>query len=216
MTHSLHREGRIESLKKDFCLFIYPARGFNYPGSAPKVRRLMDLVYQEEPVNILVTTLRQNLYSGVTPEDVLESVKKDGARMYCAFNDKEKLKKLLIRMKEADEGMSIMVSGLIDQVREIAAAAGLRPHTINLSLGIHGRTELLPPADVRQFTTMCGHAMIAPGLVRDVLRKVKTGKLSPWEASLVLAKPCACGIYNPMRSVELLGETAPLYAVSRW
>lgn len=215
MTHSLHREGTLDSLERDSCLFIYPARGFNYAGSGPKVRRLMELLYQEGPSNMIVSTLRRNLYSGVTPDEVLNSIK-DGARVYCTFNSREKLKDALIRLKEADEGISIMVSGLIDRVREIASEIGLNPHTINLSLGIHGRTDRLPPPDIRQFTTMCGHGMVSPNLVRDVIRKVKTGKLSCLEGSVTLAAPCTCGIYNPHRSEELLKELTPLYTVARW
>lgn len=215
MTHSLHREGTLDSLERDSCLFIYPARGFNYAGSGPKVRRLMELLYQEGPSNMIVSTLRRNLYSGVSPDEVLNSIK-DGARVYCTFNNREKLKDSLIRLKEADEGISIMVSGLIDRVREIASEIGLNPHTINLSLGIHGRTDRLPPPDIRQFTTMCGHGMVSPNLVRDVIRKVKTGKLSCLEGSVTLAAPCTCGIYNPHRSEELLRELTPLYTVARW
>lgn len=215
MTHSLHREGTLDSLERDLCLFIYPARGFNYAGSSPKVRHLMELVYLAGPSNMIVSTLRRNLYSGVTPDEVLDSVR-DGARVYCTFNSREKLKEALIRIKEADEGISVVVSGLIDQVREIANEIGLNPHTINLSLGIHGRTGHLPPPDIRQFITMCGHGMVSPDLVRDVIRKVKTGKLSCWEGSLTLAEPCTCGIYNPHRSAELLKELIPLYTVTRW
>jgi len=215
MTHSLHREGTLSSLKRDFCLFIYPARGFNYEGSGPKVRRLMELLYPTDPSNMIVSSLRRNLYSGVHPDEVLGSIK-DGARVYSTFNSREKVKEVLIRLKEADEGISIMVSGLVDRVREIASEIGLNPHTINLSLGIHGRTDRLPPADIRQFTTMCGHGMVSPNLVRDVIRKVKTGKLSCWEGSVTLAAPCTCGIYNPHRSAELLKELTPLYTVTRW
>jgi len=215
MTHSLHREGTLDSLDRDSCLFIYPARGFNYAGSGPKVRRLMELLYQTGPSNMIVSTLRRNLYSGVSPDEVLDSIK-DGARVYCTFNSREKLKEALIRLKEADEGISIMVSGLIDRVRELTSEIGLNPHTINLSLGIHGRTDRLPPPDSRQFITMCGHGMVSPNLVRDVIRKVKTEKLSCWEGSLILAAPCTCGIYNPHRSAELLKELTPLYTVARW
>lgn len=215
MTHSLHREGTLDSLERDWCLFIYPARGFNDVGSGPKVRRLVELLYLAGPSNIIVSTLRRNLYSGVSPDEVLNSVE-DGARVYSAFHGREKLKEALIRLKEADEGISIVVSGLIDRVREVASEIGLNPHTINLSLGIHGRTDRLPPPDIRQFTTMCGHGMVSPDLVRDVIRKVKTGKLSCWEGSLTLAAPCACGIYNPHRSEELLKELIPLYTVTRW
>ena len=214
MTHSLHREGSNESLDKDYVVFIYPARGYNYKGCAPRVRHLVEIVYQVGPVNMIATTLRKNLYSGVEPEEVLDSIE-EGCRVFTVFNSRDKLKELLTGFKEADEGISIVVSGLIDRVRGIAAEVGLNPHTINLSLGIHGGTEHLPSAEVRQFTTMCGHAMISPHLVEDVIRRVKTGKIDTWDGSMVLAKPCACGIYNPYRSMELLDDLAPLYTVSR-
>lgn len=215
MTHSLHREGTLDSLNKDFALFIYPARGFNYKGSAPKISHMMELLYQSGPSNMIVSTLRRNLYSGVRPEEVLNSIK-DGARIYSTFHSREKLKEAIIALKKADEGISIVVSGLIDRVREIASEIGLSPHTINLSLGIHGNKKQLPPSDIRQFTTMCGHGMVSPSLVRDVIRRIKTGKLNAWEGSLILAGPCTCGIYNPNRSEELLQELAPIYTVDRW
>jgi len=214
MTHSLHREGTVASLQKDYALFIYPARGFNYRGCVPKVRRLLEIVYQTGPVNLIATTLRCNMYSGVRPEEVLDSIR-EGIRVFSVFDSREKLKETLKRFKAADEGISIVVSGLIDRVREITAEIGLDPHTINLSLGIHGETDRLPPADIRQFTTMCGHGMVAPNLVRDVVRRINRGKIGLWDGSLVLAKPCACGIYNPTRSMELLNRLTPLYAVAR-
>jgi hypothetical protein len=216
MTHSLHREGSLDSLEKDYVLFIYPARGFNYRGSAPKVRRLVELLYQSGPVNMCVTTLRRNMYSGVKPEEVLESIKVEGARVFSVFDSREKVKDALIRIKEADEGISIMVSGLIDRVREIAGEIGIDPYMVNLSLGIHGRTDRLPQPDIREFSTMCGHGVVSPHLVRDVIRRVKAGKVTEWEGSLIIAEPCACGIYNPCRSAELIREKAPLYALDRW
>ena len=215
MTHSLHREGSIESLENDYAVFIYPARGFNYKGCAPRVRRLVEIIYQTGPANMIATTLRRNLYSGVAPEDVLDSIK-EGCRVFSVFNSRQKLKDLLARFKEADQGISIVVSGLIDRVREIASEVGLNPHTINVSLGVYGDTDRLPPADIRQVTTMCGHGMVSPFLVRDVIRKVKTHKADTWNGSLTLAKPCTCGIYNPYRSQALLNEMAPVYTVDRW
>ncbi|OGP97456.1 MAG: hypothetical protein A2Z51_12055 [Deltaproteobacteria bacterium RBG_19FT_COMBO_52_11] len=214
MTHSLHREGPIDLLEREYVLFVYPARGFNYEGSEPKIRRLAELIYTQKPANMLVSTLRKNLYSGVKPEEWFASIK-DGAKVYCVFNNREQLKKALTRIKEKDEGISIMVSGLIDRVREIAAEAGLHPHTINLSLGIQGNKDRLPPPDIRQFTTMCGHGMVSPKLVRDVIRRIKTGKLDFWEGSIILASPCTCGIVNPYRSAEMLKDLIPLYTVNQ-
>jgi len=215
MTHSLHREGKFESLEKDYAVFIYPARGFNYDGCAPKVRRLVEIVYQTGPANMIATTLRKNLYSNVDPNDVLDSIK-EGCRVFTVFESREKIKDLMLRFKEADQGISIVISGLIDKVREIADEVGLNPHTINVSIGVHGNTKTLPPADIRQFTTMCGHGMVSPHLIRDVIRKVKTGKVDTWNGSLTMAKPCSCGIYNPFRSQELLDEMTPIYTVARW
>lgn len=210
MTHSLHREGPRDLLEKEFVLFIYPARGFNYEGSGPKVKRLLEMLYAQGPVNLIATSLRQNLYSGVKPEEVLQSIK-DGTKVYCVFYEWEKIKRTLQRIIEMNEGISIMVSGMIDRVRELSAELGLTPHTINLSLGIHGRTDCLPPPDIRQFTTMCGHGMVSPGLVRDVLRRIKKGEINFWEGSIILAGPCTCGIYNPERSVAMLKDLVPLY-----
>ena len=72
------------------------------------------------------------------------------------------------------------------------------------------------PADIREFTTMCGHGVVSPHLVKYMIRRVKTGKVSDLDAIVLLAEPCTCGIYNPYRSVELLREKAPLYTVDRW
>ena len=216
MTHSLHREGSRESLEKDYVLFIYPARGFNYKGSAPKVRHLAKLLYQAGPVNMIPTSLAATCTAASRHEEILDSITVDGTRVYFVFDDREKLKKALILFKEADEGISIMVSGVTDRVREIAAELGITPHMINLSLGIHGRTDRLPSADIREFTTMCGHGVVSPHLVKDMIRRVKTGKVSEWDGSVILAEPCICGFYNPCRSAELLREKAPLYTVDRW
>jgi len=190
MTHSLHREGPLDLLDKEYVLFVYPARGFNYDGSGPKVRRLGELLFHQGPANLLATTLRRNMYLAVSHDEILKSIK-DGAKIFCVLEGGEKIRDTLAKIKEMDEGISIVISGVIDRVREVSAELGLNPHTINLSLGIHGKTDRLPPADIRQFTTMCGHGMVSPRLIRDLIRRVKTGKLDLWGASLLAAAPCS-------------------------
>jgi len=196
-------------------MLIYPARGWNNEGVAPRLQHLLELVFLEDPSNLLIKTLHKNKYSGVSQKEMIDSVR-DNSRAFCVFNRRDSLTRALKAIKAADRGISIVVSGLIDRVREICEEVGLDPHTINMSLGVHGRTELLPPPDIRQYTTMCGHGMVSPGLIRDAIRKVKTGKVSAWDQSIVLARPCACGIYNPHRSEELLKGMSPLYTVNRW
>lgn len=238
MTHSLHREGSPDALERDYVLFVYPSKGFNYKGSAPKVRHLTELIHQSGPVNIMAKTRRRKINGGARPGDApegtiieganaycvyngrdvtpIDTIQFDGTRVYSVFNSREKLKQALKKIKEADEGISVVISGNIDSVREIAAEIGIDPHMVNLSLGIHGRKELLPPADIREFTTMCGHGLVSPHLVRDTIRRLKTGKVNEETACEILAKPCLCGIHNPSRSAELLREKSPLYTVDRW
>ncbi len=215
MTHSLHREGTIYSLERDYVLFIYPARGLNDKGCVPKVRRLLEILYRIGPANVICSDLRRNPYDGATPDEVFENLT-ERARVFSVFNDREKIKELLRQYRDADQGISIIVSGLIDEIRKITNEVGLNPHTINLSLGIHGNTKRLPPDDLRQLMTMCGHGMVSPHLVNDVIRKVKTGRVNLWEGSLILAQPCACGIFNPFRAKELLEEMAPVYTIGQW
>lgn len=214
MTHSLHREGPLDLLNQEFVLFVYPARGFNYDGSGPKIRRMGELLFQQGPTNLITTTLRKNMYRAVSEEEILNSIT-DGAKIFCVLEKREKIKDTLTKIKQMDAGISIVISGVIDQIREVAAEIGIEPHTVNLSLGIHGRTDRLPPADIRQFTTMCGHGMVSPNLIRDLLRRVKTGKLELWDASVTAAAPCTCGIYNPSRSAEMFKDLIPLYTVNR-
>lgn len=238
MTHSLHREGSPESLEKDYVLFIYPSRGHNYKGSAAKVRHMTELLHQSGPVNIMAKTRRRKATDGTpagdNPEGAMiegtnafcvynkedkqpvDTIRFDGTRVYSIFDDREKLKEALRRIQEADEGISVVISGNIDTVRQITSEIGIDPHMVNLSLGIHGRTERLPAADIREFTTMCGHGLVSPHLVRDTIRRLKTGKVDEEEACWILAEPCLCGIHSPSRSAELLREKAPLYTVDRW
>ena len=203
MTHSLHREGSIDSLGRDYVLFIFPARGFNYSGSTPKVRRLMEIAYQSGPSNALASSLRRNLYSGVRPDEILDSLK-DGDRAYAVFNSKEKIREVLLRIQGADEGISIIVSGLIDQVKEITEEMGIDPHTINVSLGVLGNTEKLPAPELRQYTTMCGHGMISANFARKLVDRVKEARLTPEKAAGYMAKFCVCGAFNLSRAIRLL------------
>ena len=143
MTHSLHREGPLDLLEKEYVLFVYPARGFNYDGSEPKIRRMGEMLFQQGPANLITTNLRQNMYRAVSHEQILDSIK-DGTKIFCVLEERQKIKDTLAKIKEMDAGISIVVSGVIDQIREVAAEIGLDPHTINMSLGIHGTDGQAP------------------------------------------------------------------------
>jgi hypothetical protein len=61
---------------------------------------------------------------------------------------------------------------------------------------------------------MCGHAMVSQGLVRRMIRKLKSGEMTAREASIELTKQCQCGVFNPVRGEKLLEEYCALYSVT--
>ena len=79
-------------------------------------------------------------------------------------------------------------------------------HTVQYSLGVWGKTELLPDPKILEMTTMCGHGTIPFNLVRRMAAAVKSGRLSLEQAAAELGKPCVCGVFNTSRAQTLLQE----------
>lgn len=52
MSHTLHREGTVESLKGDYVVLCMSAQGLNKEGSGPKFQRYFEIARQFHPVNI--------------------------------------------------------------------------------------------------------------------------------------------------------------------
>jgi hypothetical protein len=211
MTHSLHRTGSIESLKDDLVFLSQPAMGINSAGAVEKFKRITDLLFEVGPANI-GSYEAGNVFTGITAEDIKKRLK-ENSRVRCAFDSKEKLKKVLAILKEEDLGICITVSGLIDEIRDVAREVGLNLHSINLSCGVHGHLERLPEPEIMEITTMCGHAMIGASMVRKMILDVKRGRRSMDDAVAELAKPCVCGIFNPVRARRLLQKLIRLWTI---
>ena len=199
MTHSLHRRGTAESLSGDYVILCLPAVGFNDENHDSKLREFLRIALRHDPVNIGAIMLG-NMYSHKAQEVV------DAAHgiVHAVFVSKDVVSEVLKDLKEADLGMSVVVSGIYENVDECAEKAGLKHHTANFSLGIWGKTEKLPSNDILEVTTMCGHVMISTKLVKSMVDEVKAGRKTPEEAAKVLAPQCACGIFNPTRAAKLL------------
>ncbi len=208
MSHSLHRYGSAETLKNDFCIYSRAARGVNRENCGDKLRRILSIYLSEDVVNFGSSHAGRSYLAGLKPEEYARSLD-NSYGIIASFADREAVKGVLRREKEAGLGISVVVSGLIEEVKSIAAEVGLTPHTALLSLGIHGNKSLLPAEEVLEITTMCGHSLVPSSLVRSVIEKVRSGKLSPREGSLLLARPCPCGIFNTRRCEELLERQRP-------
>src|SRR5512138_2983750 len=203
MTHSLHRRGSVEELRDDYVLMITPAIGFNHEGKTEALRKAVDIVFEVGPNNIASIEATGTIFTGTTKDDIKNNMH-DKGRVRCCFSSREKIADVVRRLHEADLGLSIVVSGLIEEVVPMAKASGFEPHTINLSLGIHGNTSCLPDEDVLEITTMCGHALVANNLAKAMMKEVKAGRKSLDDAAIKLAQPCFCGIFNTERAKQIL------------
>ena len=214
MTHTLHRVGGKESLEKDILVYMVPSRGVNAKDSTPKIQRFLEIGDKYSPVNI--GCLYPSSASSAKPKgylrgNTLEEMKRDvvdRTEVIITYGDEKQVTNVFKDLKEDDLGISVIVSGVFEQVFECCSKADLVPHTVNIALGIEGQTELLPPRKVLDIVTMCGHGLVSPHLVTDFVKKVKEGKMTSEEAGKRLGINCVCGAFNPERAAELIKEMA--------
>ncbi len=213
MTHTLHRSGTIESLRGDYVWLMYQAKGINDTNIKPKA---------EEFIAAAETAKSENwgdVKSGSILELGVENVKSnisDKSRLRGIFTKRAQVVEFLRRIKEREVGLSVVISGLLDEVLPACVEADVTPHTINYSFGVWGKKELLPDENMLAVTTMCGHHQISPQVVEFYRERVRAGKMKPERAALKLAAFCPCGIFNHVRGAKLLeGEEAGCMARER-
>jgi hypothetical protein len=220
MTHSNHRLGSPKALLRDWVVFNTDPR----PLDPRKHERYMEILAAHNPVCLACRRIERDKttryryvrgweatrnndrlpYSTLVEIGDLRDIKWGSA----VYDDPNDVKAVISELKEADLGISVVVSGLFDRVRFACEAAGMEPHTVNLSAGTHGRLELLPEARILEITSMCGHHMVSPYLVAHMAREVKAGHLKLVEASIELARQCTCNFFNVERCKDLLAAIA--------
>jgi len=206
MTHTLHRIGSEESLREDYVVLVMPSKDINHEGSGPKLRRFLEMALEAGAVKIGDCRLGNQYHQGGI-DHLLNNVE-DRAVVHGVFKDQDSLVRILRELNEADLGLSVVLSGLFDEVEACCNRVGLEKHTINQSLGRWGRTDRLPPQEILEINTMCGHGMVTVGLINNVIEDIKNGNLTPEEGAERLFKPCMCGIFNPHRAAKLLSALA--------
>lgn len=203
MTHTLHRRGTAESLSDDYVLLCMPEPGINDSGSAPKLREFLRIAMHHNPKNIGEMAFG-NMYSHKS-EEVIANAQKI---VHAVYDNSAAVVQVLKELKEADLGLSVVVSGILDSVNDCCQKAGLKRHTVEFSLGIWGKTEKLPSDDILEVTTMCGHGLVPTNLVKSLVEDIKNGRKKPEDAAKELVVHCCCGIFNPTRATKLLAAMA--------
>ena len=203
MTNTLHRRGAPGTLKNDFVIFCTGARGINIEGSAPKIREFVRICLKHHPVNMGDGKLGNILQEDLGPEKFLAR-QADGEGAAAVFTDLDTLQKVIEELIEADLGISINVSGLLQEVRDCCRRAGIERHSVEHSLGVWGAKDRLPEREVLEVNTLCGHGMVSFSLIRKMVELLRTRKLTAKEAAGVMARCCECGVFNPVRAEGLL------------
>jgi len=200
MTHTLHRQGDVESLREDYIVLIlgkdipFSPYRMHFSRRFPRIYGIVKKAFLSLGILRMLRTIRR-IGSGETHQ--------------CpVFNDKKELATYLKGLKERNLGKSVVVSGLFDGVIDCLREINLSPHTIQFSLGIFGKTELLPKKEVLEITTMCGHHMISPMLVEKLASDIKNGEISSEQAVRVMGKQCVCGVCNKTRLSKLIEALA--------
>jgi len=203
MTNTLHRQGTEESLKNDYVIFAHTAKGITREGSAPKLQAFMRICLKYHPVNI-GDVKQGNIHQDDIDIQKLISNQGDGAGAVAVFTDLDTLQKVVEELIQADLGISINISGLMDEVQSCCRRAGIERHSAEHSLGFWGSKDRLPEREILEFNTMCGHGMVSFNLIRKMIEYVKLRRLTSKKAAKIMAKCCECGVFNPIRAEMLL------------
>ena len=186
MTNSLHRRGTLEELEHDYIVKSFATD--NLEGADEKKNAFKEIALKRHPV-------AARLPNGDI-RDVHDFV----------FDNPDAVKATLADLKAADLGISVVVSGLIGEVQRCCRDTGLTLHTVEHSLGIMGRKDRLPSAEIVDISSLCGHGMVSYNLIDKMINLVKLRRLTPQAAATYLTKPCTCGSFNPQRAEALLEQ----------
>ncbi|MGB9700779.1 MAG: hypothetical protein ACPL5I_15495 [Thermodesulfobacteriota bacterium] len=199
MTHTLHRSGIDKNEVNDYVILAM-VEGEDQQ-KINNLAELFRIVLKHKPINYT----GKALFPNPADEQLLSLYRRIKIGM-AVFNNRETLLQLLQEIKDKEFGVSVVVSGLFSHIAEDCQKIGLRRHTINFSIGIWGKRELLPSSKILAITTMCGHGLVSFNLVQFLIDEIKKGKKTEEEAAEILSKPCVCGVFNPMRAARLLRE----------
>ena len=223
MTNTLHRYGTSETLNNDFIVFAMAGKGFNDEGSLDKAKAFLRAAIKYQPINMgnaLVNSLYRpekdlsfiKLYfigrkQKTTYEKLIDEIPAAGSAA-VVFDDPERVTNFIRDVKALDLGLSVNVSALVDDVRDICGEVDITPHAVEYTLGFHGSTDKLPDSDTLSISTMCGHGMVSSHFARKMMDRVKEGRMKPQDAACCMAKFCVCGVFNISRAMRVLDRVA--------
>lgn len=201
MTHTLHRSDRYQTLTADYVILAIASQTVHAGNKAMAFKQFADIVLKHDPLNFgdMRTGNRYRL-----DLEAIHAGYDNHSIVHAVFAKAETVATVLKELKEADLGLSIVVSGLFEKTGRCCRAAGLKQHTLQYALGVFGKTDLLPQPWILDLSTMCGHGMVSSSLIEDLAQQMRDRRITAEAASAELARQCYCGIFNPERAARIL------------
>jgi len=220
MTNTLHRFQKPDDPKDDYVVFAVASPGINDTGLREKARSFLLTALKYNPVNLAGGARKGPVYrpekhlnpftlyirgrnERVSAEQLISEMNSPGL-VLVVFDNKESTEGFLTELRQMDLGLSVNVSSLVDDVREMAPRTGVTPHSINYALGFRGDLYRLPDRQVLALTTLCGHGLISSNFAKKMIDRVKENRITPDKAAGYMAKFCVCGAFNTTRAVRIL------------
>lgn len=198
MTHTLNRRGLDERRPGEeicvLCMIHYKQRNEE---TAEAMKEVAAAIIRHQPNNIMGAPLD-------APPAFIIAMSAASGVITAVFTDKNSVGNLVREIKAINPGISIVLSGLFPDVRDICRSAGLTEHTSNYALGISGNESLLPDHVTLEIATQCGHGLVSRHYIKHIARRIAEGKMTAREGAALLSKPCVCGIVNKKRTEEIL------------
>ncbi len=137
-----------------------------------------------------------------TYEQLIDEIPGPGSAA-VVFDDREKVRQFIQDVEKLDLGLSVNVSALVDDVRDICGEVDITPHAVEYTLGFHGDTSRLPERETLKLSTMCGHGMVSANFAKKMITHVKEGRMDKEDAAHCMAKFCVCGVFNTARAMRI-------------
>jgi hypothetical protein len=215
MTHTLHRRGSVESLSNDFLVQVVISRqaeGSKKSRNKSLSRsiknasgKMMEKYFSRFPGQ--KAEIEKIILGLPSPPRFFKNFENKIIKYFVpslrVYNTKSEFTNCLGQLKKIDLGSSVVVSGLFEEINECLNKIDIRPHTVQFSLGVFGRIERLPEEKILEITTMCGHQLLSPWLVKNLIKDVKDRRRTPQSAAELLNKQCICGAFNKARAAKL-------------
>ena len=203
MTHTLHRKSNPEGPQDDFVMLIMAGLDrMQHEIVRERMDEIWDILSHYEAGLANYGTIR----GGGREKPIPELKQRTPWIIHAVFSSLERLQSCLRELQSRDLGISVAVSGCNEAVGKACDELGLSPHTVQYSLGIHGKCEKLPGEDTLAIATMCGHAMVSKNLIAHMIERIAAGKMTHAEGASKLSRMCDCGVFNKHKAERLLKQ----------